>query len=97
MPYSQVISAAREKHSSLLIRGVIDKKVSFILLGSGCDSKSFITNFSFLIRAAFTTLHFPLSLEWAQRARVFHYTKMERSKYSSLLGLFVSYEENEVL
>ncbi len=37
--------------------------------------------------------------KWAQKAGVLHYTSLERLarvKYSSLLGPFVSYEENEL-
>jgi hypothetical protein len=37
--------------------------------------------------------------EWAQSARVLHYTKMQSTandKHSSLSGLFISYKENEV-
>jgi hypothetical protein len=48
----------------------------------------------------FTTLIFFVTYHWTQQARVLHYTRLERlarDKHSSLLGPFVSYEENEVL
>ncbi len=43
---------------------------------------------------------FCVKYEWAQQVRVLHNTKPERFamyKHTSLLGLFVSYKENEVL
>ncbi len=43
---------------------------------------------------------FFVTYHWAQKARVLHYTRLERlarGKHSSLLDPFVSYEENEVL
>ncbi len=55
---------------------------------------------SLVLWALFTTLHFFVSYEWAQEARVFHFTKLERltsDKYSSLVGLLVSYDEIEDL
>ncbi len=45
-------------------------------------------------------LHFFVTYEWAQWARILHYATLERlarNKQSSLLSPFVSYEENEVL
>ncbi len=44
--------------------------------------------------ATFTTLYFLLTYEIARKARMFHCNMPE--KHSSLLGPFVSYEENEV-
>ncbi len=44
-------------------------------------------------------LIFFVTYEWAQYVSVLHHTKLEkivRDKLSSLLGLFVSYEENEM-
>ncbi len=49
---------------------------------------------------AFTTLIFYVTYEWAQRARVLHYTRLKilaKDKNSSLFGPFISYIENEVL
>ncbi len=43
---------------------------------------------------------FFVTCEWVQQARVLQYTRLERlarDKHSSLLGPFVSYEENGVL
>jgi hypothetical protein len=43
---------------------------------------------------------FFVTYEWAQQARVLHFTRLERlvrDKYSISLGPFLSYEENEVL
>ena len=43
---------------------------------------------------------FFVNYEWANQARVFHYPGLERlvrDKRSSLLGSFLTYEENEVL
>jgi hypothetical protein len=43
---------------------------------------------------------FFVTYKWEQKASVLHYIRLERSsrnKYASLLGLFVSYQENEVL
>ncbi len=40
-----------------------------------------------------------LTYEWAQKARMFHYIRLERlgrGKHSSLLGPFISYYDNEV-
>jgi hypothetical protein len=48
----------------------------------------------------FITIHFFTIYEWAQYARVLHITWLERlyrNKHSSLLGPFVSYNENKVL
>ncbi len=42
----------------------------------------------------FKMLIFFLTHEWAPKVRLFHYSRLEklgRDKYSSLLGLFVSY------
>jgi hypothetical protein len=46
-----------------------------------------------------TTLHFLHYLyKCAQKAEVLHYARLEMvAKHSSLLGSFISYEENEVL
>ncbi len=43
---------------------------------------------------------FFVTYEWTKKARMLHYAGLEslaRDKYSSLLGPFVSYEENDVL
>ncbi len=48
----------------------------------------------------FTTLHFFITYELAQLARVLHYNRVEvlvRDKHSRLLEPFVSYAKNEVL
>jgi hypothetical protein len=43
------------------------------------------------------SLNFFLAYRWDQKAGVFHYTKLEWEKHSSLLNPLVSYEEIEVL
>jgi hypothetical protein len=48
---------------------------------------------------AFTTLHFFITYELSQYAKVFYYTRLEslaRSKHFSSLGSFECYEEKEV-
>ncbi len=47
-----------------------------------------------------TTLHFFITYEWTKKARILQYAMLERlamDKQSSLLGLFVSNTENEML
>ncbi len=46
----------------------------------------------------FTTFHFLLTHEWAQKAMALHNTRLEkiaRDKHFSFLGPFVSYKGNE--
>ena len=48
----------------------------------------------------FTIFHFLHNLQKGQQARVFHYNRIEslsRDKHSNFLGLFVRFDENEVL
>ncbi len=50
--------------------------------------------------AVFTTLHFCVTYESVQQARLLHNIELERltsDKHSNLLGLLTSYEENKVL
>ncbi len=51
-------------------------------------------------RALLTSLHFFVTYEWAQQARVLQYTWPERlvtEKHTKLLGPFISNKENSVL
>jgi len=60
----------------------------------------FVVNLTKEPRAVFTILVFIVTYELAQKARVFHTTRLERlasNKHSNLLGLFVSYDDKEVL
>ncbi len=85
----------RYKHSSLFRRSINDEEKKFQHRKQ--QQKTFLAPHQWPYSSHFI---FFVTYEWVQIARMLHYTRQERlpmDKHPSLLGLFISFEENKVL
>ncbi len=84
--YTRLKRLVRDKHSSLLGPFITYEENKFLQIRTqGQFSEHFF---------------FSVSYKWAQKTTVLHYTRLKRlvrDKHSSLLGPFITYEENKFL